>query len=189
MVRPCAARSCAAASSRSSHALTVGHVAATSTTLPSERTVTGEGPAVAPGIQARPISVARVQSEGSADTEELGMEIAKRTHRGRSPRDRGMIPCPSGHGRVYAMRMHATIDLSAQASVAIALAQVPVGIPHRMHTPQPVRIVDDDDEDDEDEGGGGSGGGIIDPDEDEGWSDDDDDDEDQTLWTLKRELS
>ena len=97
-----------------------------------------------------------------------------------------MIPCPSGHGRVYAMPMHASIELSAQVNVAIALAERAAPILCRMHTPQPIPPVEDDDEDDEDGGGGGSGGGNIDPDEDEGWSDDDDDDEDETLWTLRQ---
>ena len=82
--------------------------------------------------------------------------------------------------------MNATIELAAQVSVDIALAECAAPIPCRMHTPQPIPPVEDDDEDDEDGGGGGSGGGNIDPDEDDGWSDDDEDDEDETLWTLGR---
>jgi len=84
------------------------------------------------------------------------------------------------------MRMQATIELTAQMSVAIALADAAAPYSCRMHTPQPIPPVDDD-EDDEDGGGGGSGGGDIDPEEDDGWSDDDEDDEDETLWTLSRQ--
>jgi hypothetical protein len=77
------------------------------------------------------------------------------------------------------------MDLSIEAlerSVPppVAVVSPALDIVYRMHTPQPVPMVDDDEDDD-----GGSGGGNIDPDDDEGWSDDDEDEEDETLWTVR----
>jgi hypothetical protein len=73
------------------------------------------------------------------------------------------------------------LRIEALALTPIAVVRPALDIVYRMHTPQPIPIVDDDDDDDGN--GGGSGGGNIDPDDDEGWSDDDEDDEDETLWT------
>ena len=151
----------------------------------------GEGPACGPGIQARPSSVAVVQSEGRADMvmgtkERSGRRKLGKPAWGRFSCPKGMIPCPRRARRVYAVAVRALhSDRISILLQAIAIAWPVSVVALSAHTPQPTPPVEEDD-DDEQRRGGGSGGGNIDPDHDDSGPDDDGEDEDDegdTLWT------